>query len=206
MSWTFLSAAHFRTWVQASCKYTHSSRWSHDKLHHFLVMVLPEVEKKALRCSRCRRNLQYTPGQKRKPWEDVHTAAPFFKRITCLQERDGTTLPNLNLPSWGLLLLMWGQCKGLQLRDCLGGLISWGTLRSIQRLCKVIHVSITAGALCNSTEGFPENSPPTHQDSETTLDTHTDTTVVERKNWFFSWHVSNVRCENLACTIVRGVS
>jgi len=46
MSWTFLSGVHFRTWEQASCKYTNSSRWSHDKLHRFLVMVLPEVEKR----------------------------------------------------------------------------------------------------------------------------------------------------------------
>jgi len=28
MSQTFLSAAHFWTWGQASCKYAHSSRWS----------------------------------------------------------------------------------------------------------------------------------------------------------------------------------
>ena len=55
--------------------------------------------KKAIRCGRCRRNRQYTPGQKRKTWEHLHTAAPFFERITCLRERDGPTLPNLNLPS-----------------------------------------------------------------------------------------------------------
>jgi len=28
MSWTFLSAAHFRTWEQASCKYSHSTTLS----------------------------------------------------------------------------------------------------------------------------------------------------------------------------------
>jgi len=50
MSRTFLSAAHWhwhlRTWGQVSCKYTQSSRLSHDKLHFFLVMVLPEVGKR----------------------------------------------------------------------------------------------------------------------------------------------------------------
>jgi len=49
MSRTFLSTAHLRTWGQASCKYTHSSRLSHDsdKPHSFLViMVLPDVEKR----------------------------------------------------------------------------------------------------------------------------------------------------------------
>jgi len=46
MSRTFLSAGHLRTWDQVSCKYTHSSRLSHDTLHRFLVLVLPEVEKR----------------------------------------------------------------------------------------------------------------------------------------------------------------
>jgi len=38
-------------------------------------------------------------GPEEKTWEDLHTTVPFFKRITYLQERDGLTLPNLNLPS-----------------------------------------------------------------------------------------------------------
>jgi len=44
MSRTFLSEAHLRTGDQVLCKYTLSSRSSHDKLHRFFVMVLPEVE------------------------------------------------------------------------------------------------------------------------------------------------------------------
>ena len=42
----FLFAAHLRTSGKVSCKHTHSSRLSHDELHRFLVMVLPEVEKR----------------------------------------------------------------------------------------------------------------------------------------------------------------
>jgi len=38
-------------------------------------------------------------GPEEKTWEDLLTTAPFFERITCLRERDGPTLPNLNLPS-----------------------------------------------------------------------------------------------------------
>ena len=46
----------------------------------FLGHGVTQSRKKALRCGRCRRNRQYTPDQKRKSWEDLHTAAPFFKR------------------------------------------------------------------------------------------------------------------------------
>jgi len=46
MSRTFLSVAHLRTWDQASCRYTHSSRLSNDKLYCLFVTMLPEVEKR----------------------------------------------------------------------------------------------------------------------------------------------------------------
>ena len=99
MSWTFLSAAHFRTWTTPHVN-THISQ---DDVALQTTPLLghgvTRGRKKALKCGRCRRNRQYTPDQKRKAWEDLLTTAPFFERITCLRERDGQTLPNLNFPS-----------------------------------------------------------------------------------------------------------
>ena len=94
--------------------------------------------KKALRCGRFHRNRQYTPGQKRKTWEHLHTAVPFFERITCLRERDGLTLPNLNLPSRDLNAR---QVKRRGERNRSGGHEIWGTVVDVVVSVRVLRTS-----------------------------------------------------------------
>jgi len=61
-------------------------------------MVLPEVEKRRSGAADVA-GIASTRRARRESHGKIFTPRPFFERITCLRERDGPTLLNLNLLS-----------------------------------------------------------------------------------------------------------
>jgi len=98
MSRTFLSAAHLGL-EAGPRKYTHSSRLSHDKLHRFFVMVLPEVEKRRSGEADVAGIASTRRGAEEKAMARSGNRDAISERFTCLLEREGPTLAKFDLPS-----------------------------------------------------------------------------------------------------------